>query len=120
VSGKMKKGEYLPLIPANALKNSVRIVFHDGKTRKNSSVFLNLEHVFNQNHPGSFKTLTGGYSLLNAGIQNGFDIKKFKIKLALNGTNLTDKKYISHLSRFKPEGIFDIGRSININLKLSI
>lgn len=120
VSGKIKKGEYLPLIPANALKNTVRIAFHDGKTRKNSSVFVNLEHVFDQNHPGSFETRTGGYSLLNAGIQSGFDFEKFQIKVALNGTNLTDKKYISHLSRFKPEGIFDIGRSININLKISI
>ena len=63
---------------------------------------------------------TGGYSLLSAGLESSFQIEKVNLKVGLNGTNLTDKEYVSHLSRFKPEGILNTGRSVNLNLKLEL
>lgn len=120
VTGKMKTKEYLPLIPAHSISNIIRIAFHDGNIRKSSSFHLGLENIMNQNNPGNFETRTGGYSLLNAGIQSSFQFEKLLLKINFNGTNLTNKKYIAHLSRFKEEGFYDIGRSINLNLKLSI
>lgn len=120
VIGKMKTQEYLPLIPAHSMNNVVRITFHDGKIRKSSSIHLGLENIFDQNKTGNFETGTGGYSLLNAGIQSSFQLEKIQLKLGITGTNLTNKKYISHLSRFKEEGLFDIGRSVNLNIKVSI
>lgn len=120
VTGKLKSNEYLPLIPANSFRNTLRIAFHDGKTRKNSSFFITLENTLDQKNVGDFETRTGGYSLLSAGLQSSFSLNKVVLKLGINGTNLTDKKYISHLSRFKPEGMLDIGRSLNANVKLSI
>lgn len=120
VTGKLESKEYLPLIPANSLRNTLRIAFYDGKLRKDSSFFVTLENTFDQNNVGSFETATGGYSLLSAGIQSSFKWNKMLLKVGINGTNLTDKKYISHLSRFKTEDILDIGRSVNLNVKLSI
>lgn len=120
VTGKMKSGEYLPLIPANSINNSLRISFSDGEIRKLSGFNLGLENVFNQNNPNVFESRTGGYSLLNAGIQSDFEFKNISLKIVLSGTNLTNKKYISHLSRFKSEGFLDIGRSVNLNIRLSI
>lgn len=120
VTGKMKNKEYLPLIPANALRNTLRIAFNDGKLRKSTSAFITLENTFNQNNINSFETRTGGYSLLSVGAHSSFSFEKVLLKVGVNATNLTNKKYISHLSRFKPDGILDIGRSFNMNVKVSI
>ena len=120
VTGKLNSTEYLPLIPANSLRNTFRIELKDGKTRKSSSAFVTLENTFTQKTASNFETRTGGYSLLSAGIESSFQLQKIVLKLGLNGTNLTDKEYISHLSRFKPIGILNIGRSINVTLKAEI
>lgn len=120
VTGKLVTGNYLPLIPANSFRNTLRVEFNDGIIRKKSTVFVTVKNTLDQNNASNFETRTGGYSLLSAGIQSNFEIQKFNLQVGLTGTNLTDKKYISHLSRFKPDGILDIGRSINVNLRLSI
>lgn len=120
VTGRLRTNEYLPLIPANSLRNTFRVDFTDGNYRKNSSLFITLENTFNQRNIGQFETNTGGYSLLSAGLESSFKIDKIILKVGLNGTNLTNKEYVSHLSRFKPEGILNTGRSVNLNLKMEI
>src|SRR5690554_4423676 len=118
VTGKLQNDDYLPMIPANTLRNTFRVAFTDGNSRKNSSFFITLENTFSQKNVSAFETRTGGYSLLSAGIESSFKIDKFNLRVGLNGTNLTDKSYVSHLSRFKPDGIFNTGRSVNFSLKL--
>ncbi len=120
VTGKLENDDYLPLIPANSIQNTFRVEFEDGKTRKNSSAFITLKNTFDQTNISDFETRTGGYSLLSAGVESSFKFDKLLLKVGLSGTNLTDKKYVAHLSRFKPEGIFNIGRSVNLSLKLEI
>lgn len=120
VTGSLQNDEYLPLIPANSLRNTFRVDFANGKSRKDSSIFITLQNTFDQNNNSTFETRTGGYSLLSAGIESRFDIEKLSLTVGLTGTNLTDKEYVSHLSRFKPEGILNMGRSVNLNLKLEI
>ncbi|MDC8001753.1 TonB-dependent receptor [Aequorivita todarodis] len=120
VVGKLSNDDYLPLIPANSLRNTFRVELQDGKTRKFSAAFVTLENTFNQKNVSTFETRTGGYSLLSAGIESSFQLQKVLFKLSINGTNLTDKEYISHLSRFKPDGILNIGRSINVGLKVAL
>ena len=120
VIGKLKNDNYLPLIPANSLRNTFRIEFRDSKIRKSSSAFITLKNTFDQKNSGNFESRTGGYSLLSAGIESSFILKNTLFKLGVNGTNLTDKEYVSHLSRFKEDGILNIGRSVNVSLKMEI
>lgn len=120
VTGQLQNDDYLPLIPANSLQNTFRVEFADGKTRQQSSAFITLKNTFDQKNIGTFETRTGGYSLLSAGVESSFKINKLLLKAGINGTNLTDKKYVAHLSRFKSDGIYNVGRSINLNLKLQI
>lgn len=120
VTGQLENDDYLPLIPANSIQNTFRVEFEDGKTRKKSSAFITLKNTFDQTNISDFETRTGGYSLLSAGVESSFKFDKLLLKVGLSGTNLTDKKYVAHLSRFKPEGIFNIGRSVNLSLKLEI
>lgn len=120
VTGKKKTGGYLPLIPANSLRTTLRIEFEDSPVRKNSFLFFSLRNVFRQNNPGDFETKSGGYALLSSGLETVIELEKLKLKIGINGTNLTNKRYIHHLSRFKPLGISDPGRSINFNIMMSI
>ncbi len=119
VTGKQDNDSYLPLIPANSLTNTFRVEF-ERPWFKNAYAFLKLRTTFNQNNTSAFETSTNGYSLLSAGW--GGDITLFKniATITLSATNLTNKTYINHLSRLKPDGIFNMGRNINIGLTYNL
>lgn len=120
VTGKLDNDDYLPLIPANNLKNTFRIELNKTNWINNSYIFFNFNSWFDQNNSGQFETATDGYTLLDLGV--GGTVKLFNNDLTINVsvTNLTDKEYISHLSRLKPDGIFNMGRSINFGLNYKL
>ena len=62
VTGKQKNDNYLPLIPANSLKNTIRVEFKNGWV-KNGYTFLKLSTTFDQNNISNFETTTPGYNL---------------------------------------------------------
>ncbi|MDG3582120.1 TonB-dependent receptor [Galbibacter pacificus] len=118
VTGKLDDtDEYLPLIPANKLTNTFRVEMKDGALTKKYA-FLTLQNVFNQNNVGTFETRTGGYSLVNIGLGATINPWNQPLSIKLTANNLLDKEYISHLSRLKPDGIYNIGRNINIGLSV--
>ena len=120
VTGKLKEDGFLPLIPANNLRNTLRFEFIDGKLFTKSFAFITLERTFDQNNNSTFETVTGGYSLLSLGVETQFSFNKLNVKLGINATNLTNENYIAHLSRLKVDGIANMGRSYNFNIKVEI
>jgi len=121
---------YLPFTPApkwiSELKAEIR---NTGKVLKKSFVSLGIEHEFRQNHIYSAyqtETVTDAYTLINAGL--GTDVvlnKQTLFSVYLNGTNLGDISYQSHLSRLKyapvnnatgRPGVFNMGRNISLKL----
>ncbi len=120
VTGKLRSESYLPLIPANVLRNTFRIELNEGKLLKTNYVFIRLENTFTQNNSSTFETSTKGYNLLSLGAGSKLSLNKLNLGLGVNVTNLTNEDYASHLSRLKQDGIGNIGRSINISVKLSI
>lgn len=119
VTGKQRNGQFLPLIPANTLNNTIRVEFKDGWINRGYT-FLRLSTTFNQNNVSTFETSTPGYNLLSAGIGGKIDLFDHELLISLSGNNLTDKKYIHHLSRLKPEGIYNIGRNISVGATLTL
>lgn len=120
VTGKLNSRDYLPLIPANNLKNTLRVEFENLKDIKNGYAFFNVNTWFDQNNIGQFETPTNGYTLLGAGFGGTVEVFKNNLDIHVSATNLTDKAYISHLSRLKPDGIYNMGRSINVGLRYKI
>jgi iron complex outermembrane receptor protein len=120
VIGKLKDGSDLPLIPAHKLSNTLRINFKDGKMIKEPDFFLTYSNTFDQDRTSTFETPTRGYDLLSLGGSLKINIDSFVIQLMANVTNLTDEDYISHLSRLKGDGISNMGRSYNLNLKIEL
>lgn len=119
VTGELKDGGSLPLIPANTLKNTLRVEFGDGKLLKTSQLFATYQNTFDQNNVGAFETATEGYNLLSLGASTTLELNKINLALGVNVTNLTDEEYINHLSRLKVDGIANMGRNVNVNLRAS-
>jgi iron complex outermembrane receptor protein len=100
-----------------------------GKLFKNSFVSFGIEHDFRQDKIYSAfdtETVTPAYTLLNAGIGTDIIWNKHKLfSLFINGTNLADIAYQSHLSRLKylpvnpvtgQAGVFNMGRNVSFKL----
>ncbi len=119
VTGKQSNDAYLPLIPANSLHNTVRVEFQN-KYVQSGYAFVKLSSVFNQNNVSAFETTTDGYNLLSAGFGGSVKVFNNVLGITVSGTNLTDTNYISHLSRLKHDGIFNIGRNFNIGLTYTL
>ncbi|SDX82443.1 iron complex outermembrane recepter protein [Lutibacter oricola] len=120
VIGKQDNGEYLPLIPANKLTNTLRAEFNSIGKFKNNFLSLTYENTFKQDNVGVFETPTSSYNLLNFGAGTSYSFNKVNLDFNLNLNNALDKGYISHLSRLKSNGIQNIGRNVVASLKISI
>ncbi|WP_297691534.1 TonB-dependent receptor [uncultured Eudoraea sp.] len=121
VTGQLDNDDYLPLIPANKLSNTIRLEFNNSqKWITNSYTFITLNSIFDQNKVATFETPTNGYNLLNAGF--GASVKLFKqdVELVVTALNILNQDYISHLSRLKVDDISNIGRNINIGLSIPL
>jgi iron complex outermembrane receptor protein len=119
VTGKKQNGDYLPLIPANNWNNTIRFEF-DNNWLSEGFASLNVSSTFSQNNVSGFETPSNGYSLVNIGMGGKIQIGKTTFDISLNGNNMFDKSYISHLSRLKVDGIPNIGRNIIASVKFSI
>ncbi len=115
VTGQQNDDSYLPLIPANSLNNTIRVEINNNWFQKGYA-FVTLKSTFAQRDINQFETVTNGYGLLSAGFGGKVLIFSNELAISIAGTNLTDKQYIHHLSRLKPDGIFNIGRNFNIGL----
>ena len=115
VIGKQENGNYLPLIPAQSVLNTLRFEPQEFNWINDSYFSVSLKTVFEQKNTGMFETSSDGYSLLNAGFGGAFELGPTELNLQLSGTNLLNKTYIAHLSRLKPDGIPNMGRNVVIS-----
>ena len=121
VIGQLDNDDYLPLIPANKLSNTIRLEFNNShKWITDGYVFITLNTIFDQNKVAPFETSTEGYNLLNAGFGAGLKLFKQDVELVVTALNILNKDYISHLSRLKVDDISNIGRNINIGLSIPL
>ncbi|WP_304201183.1 TonB-dependent siderophore receptor [Flavobacterium alvei] len=120
VTGKKQDGDYLPLIPANNWNNTIRAEFKIKNWLEDGYASLNVSTTFNQDNVNDFETKSNGYTLLNLGFGGKVSIGKTTFNVNLNGNNLLNKQYISHLSRLKTDGIPNIGRNIVLGLNFNI
>jgi iron complex outermembrane receptor protein len=126
--------KYLPFTPAAKWKSDIRADIDNlGKSLKNFFVSVGLEHYFKQDKIYSAfntETITPAYTLLNASIGGDVVYKKHILcSIYINGTNLADVAYQSHLSRLKyaavnnaseKTGVYNMGRNISIKLIIPV
>lgn len=120
VTGKKQNGDFLPLIPANNWNNSIRTEFKIKNWVEDGFATLSVSSTFNQNKVSGFETKSNGYTLINLGFGGKVKLEKMVFDLNLNGNNLFNKKYISHLSRLKNDEIPNIGRNIVLGINFNL
>ncbi|MDI1354735.1 MAG: TonB-dependent receptor [bacterium] len=118
IQGKTSDHEYLPFMPAQKINNELRYVTSNVKKLKNCFVAAGFTYVFAQNTPNQFETSTPAYKLLNASLGAEISTEKRVLTISVSGNNLLNELYYDHLSRYKYFGIYNIGRTINLNFKL--
>ena len=118
VIGNRNNGQPLPLIPAHRLINDIRGEFKKAGFVNEPFFKIELDHHFPQKRTSFDETSTDGYTLFNASIGGKIAAGKQEIFISLNGNNLLNKKYISHLSVLKDDEIYNIGRNIVLNIQV--
>lgn len=108
-------GTPLPFIPADRLRAEVRAAIGP-----DFWVRPGMTGVMAQTRPDVFETSTPAYSLFN--VQAGANLKwnKRPLSLSIFCNNLTDERYVDHLSRFKYFQLNDIGRNVGLSLQLTL
>jgi iron complex outermembrane receptor protein len=67
---------------------------------------------------GNSRQSTDDYWLADAAIGTTILLKKGQVVVSLGCTNLFDKAYYDHLSRFKYFGIYNMGRNVYLNIHI--
>ncbi len=120
VIGKQQSGVYLPLIPANILKNTLRAEFNIKNWLHNGYTTLSLNSSLKQNKVGQFETVTPAYNLVHFGFGGDVTFKSLKFNTSLSINNVLNTKYVNHLSRLKADNILNSGRNIVVGLSFKI
>lgn len=117
----------LPFIPAAVLRNELRLEPQlKGMSRK-TYISVALHNVFKQTRIDHFEQATGGYTLVNASLGTTLMLNKQPLRINISASNLFNKAYYDHLSRFKPGrldesnptvGYYNQGRNIYVGLYL--
>jgi iron complex outermembrane receptor protein len=116
--GEKADHQYLPLMPSQKINATVRTRFSGNKTVSKFSVYLQEQYSFAQKRIAEYETSTGAYNLINAGVSFEFQFGKQTILFNTAVNNLFNETYYDHLSRYKQDGIYNIGRNFNFRLNL--
>ncbi|MDR3095309.1 MAG: TonB-dependent receptor [Bacteroidales bacterium] len=117
-STSLSNHQALPLMPSQKINATVRASFSGKKTLKNYSVYLQNQYAFAQNRVAEYETTTGAYDLVNAGLSFEFQFGQQKILFNAAVSNLFNTAYYDHLSRYKQDGIYNMGRNFNFRIRL--
>lgn len=120
VTGKKQNGDYLPLIPANNWKNTIRTEFKIKNWLEEGFTALSVNTTLSQDNVSGFETSSNGYTLINLGFGGKVKLGKTVFNVNVNGNNLFDKSYIAHLSRLKTDGIPNIGRNVVLGVHFNL
>ncbi len=120
VTGKLHTGDYLPMIPANSVSNTLRAEISKFSKMQNGYAMVNVTTTFEQKKVSGFETSSPGYTLINSGIGGEFKFGTSVFNLGVSGNNLLDRSYIAHLSRLKIDGIPNIGRNVSVSVNFEI
>ncbi len=120
VTGKQANNAYLPLIPANTWKNTLRTEFKNTNWLTNSYASLRLESTFAQKNVSVFETTTGSYNLVHFSLGGKVTIANTIFDVNFNINNMLDTEYIAHLSRLKADNIQNIGRNLIVGISFDI
>jgi iron complex outermembrane receptor protein len=108
----------LPLMPQQKIKATVSVSFTGWKAVEKFSVYVHNRYSFDQRRVAAYETPTGDYYVLDAGIACEFAWGRQQLFVNVAANNLLDETYYDHLSRYKADEIYNMGRNVCIKLRI--
>ncbi len=118
VVGKQNNGDYLPFVPASKIRLELRAEKQNLAFLRKAYVSAYTTTALNQNKPAPDETATSGYTLLDISIGGNIKMQNQLMSISISANNLSDRKYIDHLSTLKEVGLFNPGRNIALHLSI--
>lgn len=114
-----KLSYYLPFTPPNTAFGKVNYkVEQTIGILENISIQANGKYAFEQNHIAQNETITKDYFLLGAGIKADVVFNHFRATLAIQGSNLLNKKYYNHTSFYRALQLPEQARNVQVMLSI--
>ncbi len=116
VVGKKSDDSYLPFMPADKIITKAKLHWNELSSLKNFYFMIMLRSYLKQDKIATEEIATPAYALLDAGVGSRLKLFDLNFDVAVNVTNLLDKKYYDHLSLLKSLGVLNMGRNISLAL----
>lgn len=114
-----KLSYYLPFTPPNSAYARINYKLDESISFLDDITFqINGKYAFEQNNYAQNEQLTNDYFLLGAGVKTKIQINNFKANLAIQGSNLLNKKYYNHTSFYRALQLPEQARNIQIMLTM--
>ncbi|MCH4823875.1 TonB-dependent receptor [Gramella lutea] len=109
----------LPFTPANNLFTEVGYqFFQDSGIFNNSELSINNRLVMEQDRIAQGEEITPGYALWGLSWQNELKINNLKANINIRVDNLLNERYFNHTSFYRRLQIPEMGRNIQLNIKI--
>ncbi|WBL24747.1 TonB-dependent receptor [Zunongwangia sp. HGR-M22] len=119
LTSKSSRNFPLPFTPANNLFTEVGYqLFNSSETFNNSEISINNRLVMEQDRIAQGEEITPGYGLWGLGLRSDLRFNKFLAKINLRVDNLFNKKYFNHTSFYRRLQIPEMGRNIQLSIKI--
>jgi len=116
---KKQDNSYLPLIPQNKLRSSISVTMPlNKKYLKDLSFEIEGIHAFEKNKYHWAETSTPAYSVFNLSFVQSMIFNRNTVKINAKINNVLNTTYIDHISTLKGLGYYEIGRNVNIGVKI--
>jgi iron complex outermembrane receptor protein len=118
-AGNLDDGYPLPFIPAASMLNSLRYELPKaGKYFRDIYAEIEIQTTASQNRVARNELKTPGYNLLNFSVGSTFLVGKQPLEIMFQVQNLSNKKYLNHMSLYRMLNLPDPG--INVILVVNI
>jgi iron complex outermembrane receptor protein len=105
-------------MPSQKVKATIRASFSWEKILQKFSVYVQEQYSFAQKQIAEYEEPTNAYNLINTGVSFDFKVGKQHILFSVAVNNIFNETYYDHLSRYKQDSIYNIGRNLNMQLNL--
>lgn len=113
ITGQAAKDYPLPFSPPNNIFSEISYQFI-----KDNTVFINLKNTFQQSRIAQNEQVTMGYNLVGGGIKSIIQIKKTKLEIVLQASNIFNTRYFNHTNFYRALEIPEMGRNIQLLVKI--
>jgi iron complex outermembrane recepter protein len=125
VRGEHHSGTSLPFIPQSRINTTIKIPMGSNPNYGPNAGFFVVQYSYNfkQTRISDFETATSDYSLLDLGMSLLLSDEKkstHKINFTCGVKNVTNTKYMNHLSSLKNIGIPQQGRNFYLGLSIEL